>query len=185
LDDVVGEEKARGEPTRRRATLMQRAQDGDGEAYRELLDDIGPELMRFLTRRMPDASAAEDAYQDTLLAVHRARHTFLPARPLEPWLYAIARNVVADHARRRRARARTEVATGALPEVASRPGDDVRPELERALADLPAAQREALEMLQLEGLSVDAAAERAGVTRGALKVRAHRAYKALKAILRG
>ncbi|MEW6271770.1 MAG: RNA polymerase sigma factor [Thermodesulfobacteriota bacterium] len=163
---------------------MQRAQDGDGDAYRELLDDIGPELMRFLTRRMSDATAAEDAYQDTLLALHRARHTWLPARPLEPWLYAIARNVVIDHARRRR-RARWEVATDALPEVASPPGDEALPELQRALDGLPPAQREALEMLQLEGLSVEAASKRAGVTRGALKVRAHRAYKALRSLLRG
>jgi RNA polymerase sigma-70 factor (ECF subfamily) len=164
---------------------MQRAQDGDAEAYRELLDDIGPELMRFLAHRMPDAAAAEDAYQDTILALHRARHTFLPERPLEPWLYAIARNVVSDHARRRRSRARWEVATDVLPEAAAPPGDEARPELERALEGLPPAQREALEMLQVEGLTVEAAAARAGVTRGALKVRAHRAYKALKAMLRG
>jgi DNA-directed RNA polymerase specialized sigma24 family protein len=39
-------------------------------------------------------------------------------------------------------------------------------------------------MLKLEGLSVGAAAARAGTTRGALKVRAHRAYKTLKAFLR-
>jgi RNA polymerase sigma-70 factor (ECF subfamily) len=57
----------------------------------------------------------------------------------------------------------------------------------RALADalnsLPRPQREAFSMLKLEGLSVGAAAARAGVTPGALKVRAHRAYKALKALL--
>jgi len=181
----VDDEEARGERSRRRATLMQRAQDGDGDAYRALLDDLGPELMRFVTRRMPERAAAEDAYQDVLLALHRARHTFLPDRPLEPWLYAIARNVLADHGRRRRTRERFEVVADVLPEVASRPGDDVRPQLERALQELPPAQREAPEMLQLEGLSVEAASERAGVSRGALKVRAHRAYKALRAILRG
>jgi len=40
-------------------------------------------------------------------------------------------------------------------------------------------------MLQLEGISVAAAAARVGITTGALKVRAHRAYKALRALLGG
>jgi RNA polymerase sigma-70 factor (ECF subfamily) len=59
------------------------------------------------------------------------------------------------------------------------------PRLDEALAKLPASQREAFEMLKLEGLTVEAAAERAGTTPGALKVRAHRAYKALRAMLGG
>jgi DNA-directed RNA polymerase specialized sigma24 family protein len=40
-------------------------------------------------------------------------------------------------------------------------------------------------MLKLEGLSLEAAAERSGVTVGALKVRAHRAYKALRKLIGG
>ena len=55
--------------------------------------------------------------------------------------------------------------------------------LAEVLDRLPPAQREAFEMLQLEGLSVAAAAARVGITTGALKVRAHRAYKALRALL--
>src|SRR5262249_54956540 len=54
-----------------------------------------------------------------------------------------------------------------------------------ALRSLPRPQREAFSMLKLEGLSVGAAATRAGITPGALKVRAHRAYKALKVLLGG
>jgi RNA polymerase sigma-70 factor (ECF subfamily) len=181
----MGDRKELAERGRLRQRLMERAQGGDGEAYRALLDDLGPELMRFLSRRL-DSAAAEDAYQDTLLAVHRARHTYRPSRPLEPWLYAIARNVVVDHLRRRRARARWEVeaAEGAADGAASSM-EEAAPELRRALGHLPQEQREALEMIQVEGLSVEAAAARAGVTRGALKVRAHRAYRALKGWLGG
>lgn len=174
-----------GEIGRRRAHLMQQAQGGDGQAYRALLDDVGPDLMRFLSRRIADPAAAEDAYQDTILALHRARHTYLPSRPLEPWLYAIARNVVADHARRARSRSRVEVAASAAADAVGALDASPQPDLAEALGKLPPAQREALEMLQLEGLSVEDAAARAGVSRGALKVRAHRAYKALKAMLRG
>ena len=60
---------------------------------------------------------------------------------------------------------------------------ELSPELERALSSLPAKQREAVELLQIESLSVSEAAQRVGVSAGALKVRAHRGYRALRAIL--
>ncbi len=64
------------------------------------------------------------------------------------------------------------------------PGEDaLSPELEGALASLPGSQRKAVELLHVEGLSVAEAAERVGVSPGALKVRAHRGYRALRALL--
>ena len=61
--------------------------------------------------------------------------------------------------------------------------DALSPELERALARLPSAQREAVLLIHVEGLSVEQAASQAGVSRSALKVRAHRGYRALRALL--
>jgi RNA polymerase sigma-70 factor (ECF subfamily) len=168
----------------RRAQWMARAQRGDETAYRALLNDIGPVVLSFLSRRIPDLSDLEDAYQETLVALHRARHTYLPSRPLEPWLFAIAKNVAADHARRRRRRAGREILVDALPDQPVEPERDLRARLTRALNTLPPAQREALEMLKVEGLTVAEAATRAGTTTGALKVRAHRAYAALRAAFR-
>jgi RNA polymerase sigma-70 factor (ECF subfamily) len=164
---------------------MARVQGGDQEAYRALLDDVVPMLRGFLRRRVTGMSDVEDILQDVLLAMHRARHTYDPARPLEPWLYAIARNVTIDHARRRLARANWEVMVDELPDAPGAVDAPYGPRLDEALGKLPTAQREAFEMLKLEGLSVDAAAERAGTTPGALKVRAHRAYKTLRALLGG
>ena len=57
------------------------------------------------------------------------------------------------------------------------------PELTGALEALPANQRQAVELLQVECLSVAEAAERVGITKTALKVRAHRGYRALRARL--
>jgi RNA polymerase sigma-70 factor (ECF subfamily) len=57
------------------------------------------------------------------------------------------------------------------------------PNLEDAVARLPEQQREAFSMLKLEGLSIEQAAERAGVSAGALRVRAHRAYKILRKLI--
>ena len=55
--------------------------------------------------------------------------------------------------------------------------------LQAALDALPVAQRQAVELLHVHQLSVAEAAERVGVSRGALKVRAHRGYKALRLAL--
>jgi RNA polymerase sigma-70 factor (ECF subfamily) len=57
------------------------------------------------------------------------------------------------------------------------------PELETLLAKLPSDQREAFAMLKLDGLSIETASMKAGVSAAALKVRAPRAYKALKRVL--
>jgi RNA polymerase sigma-70 factor (ECF subfamily) len=167
-----------------RAQWMERAQRGDREAYGALLTDVTPPILRFLSRRIADPHEREDVYQDTLMALHCARHTYDPSRGFEPWLFAIARHVLVDHFRRRGVRTAREVLVEALPERGAAADPD-GPRLEEALAQLPAAQREAFEMLQLEGISVAAAAARAGTTPGALKVRAHRAYKALRALFGG
>ena len=57
--------------------------------------------------------------------------------------------------------------------------------LRSALVSLPESQREAVELIHLQQLSVAEAADRAGFTPGALKVRAHRGYKALRSLLAG
>jgi len=167
-----------------RALLMARVQDGDRDSCRTLFDDIGPMVMNFLRRRIADRSELEDVYQETLLALFQARHTYQPSRPLEPWLFAIARNVAADHARRYWTRASFEQLTDLIPERAAAEESSAEPRLEAAMARLPEQQREAFAMLKLEGMTVEQAAARAGTSVGALKVRAHRAYKALRKIIR-
>ena len=164
--------------------MMAAAQRGDARSYRELLNDLGPMVFAFLRRRVRDPDECQDAYQDVLLALHRARHTYDPSRPFEPWLFAIARHVAVDHFRYRMVHTSHEILVEELPEPAG-DADPARPRLAEALDRLPQAQREAFEMLQLEGLSVAAAAARVGITTGALKVRAHRAYRALRALLGG
>lgn len=179
------DDTARAERSKLRALLMKRMQEGDSDACRALLDDVGPAVMQFLRKRMADPNELEDVYQEVFMALYEARRTYDPGRPFEPWLFAIARNVAADHARRHWARAKWEELTAELPE---RPHSDplaAPPNLEGALAKLPAAQREAFSMLKLDGMSLEVAAARTGISVGALKVRAHRAYNALKKIIGG
>jgi len=164
---------------------MALVQGGDQAAYGALLDDVMPLLRAFLRRRVTNVNEIDDILQDVLLSVHRARHTYDPGRPLEPWLFAIARNVTIDHARRAISRSAWEIVVDDLPDAPADAAGDATPRLEEVLAKLPPAQRRAFEMLKIEGLSVEIAAARAGTSPGALKVRAHRAYKAVRALLGG
>ena len=176
---------------------MALAQEGDRAAYERLLADILPALRSFTRHRLGDDVAAEDVVQEVLLSVHRARRTYRPERPFEPWLFAIARNAIIDF---QRARARRRRKEEVLPEddllqdgsadphtAESAGGEDPRSELspamDDALARLPQAQREAVLMIHVEGLSVVEAALRAKVSPGALRVRAHRGYRALRGLL--
>jgi len=172
------------ERSRMRAHLMERLQHGDADACRLLLDDVGPAVTRFLRGRVA-IDEVEDVYQEVFMALFQARHTYEAGRPLEPWLFAIARNVAADHSRRRWARASWEELTPDLPERAAGDSPAAPPDIEGLLTRLPPAQREAFAMLKLDGMTLEDAAGRAGVSVGALKVRAHRAYKALRKLIGG
>jgi len=169
---------------------MAAAQEGDATAYETLLREIAPALRVFVGMRVREVSAAEDVVQNVLLSLHRARHTYQPDRPFGPWLRAIARNAVTDSLRARSRRAEREAPLPDSDLIAdtrepSRADAPLSPRMARALEELPPAQREAVLLIHVRELSVVEAAERAGISVSALKVRAHRGYKALRALLGG
>jgi RNA polymerase sigma-70 factor (ECF subfamily) len=168
---------------RERKQLMESAQRGDREAFIALMRDIGPMLTGFLRRRIADQHELEDVCQETLIAIYESRHTYQPSRPLEPWIFAIARHVAANHYRRQKTRASWLELVDELPDrlqgtMESEASCLVR--FRQALGQLPAFQREAFMMTKIEGLSLLEASERTGASVGALKVRLHRAYDFLR-----
>jgi len=169
---------------------MASAQAGDAAAYEALLREIVPALRVFVGARLRETSAAEDVVQNVLLSLHRARHTYEPSRPFGPWLRTIARNAISDALRARGRRAERETSLPDADRIAdlrepARGDAPLSARMERALAELPPAQREAVELIHVRELSVLEAATRAGVSVSALKVRAHRGYKALRILLGG
>lgn len=165
---------------------MTAAQGGDGRAYSIFLKEAVP-FVRVVARRfLADAGAVDDAIQETLLSVHRMRHTYEPGRPVEPWIAAIAKARAIDALRSRKRRAAVEgEMTDAVAETAS---SDARAEealaargdIAAALAALPEGQRAALRMLKIEEMSLAEASAASGQSVSALKSLLHRAMQTLR-----
>lgn len=165
---------------------MERYASGDDDAFGELYDAISPRLFAFLHRRTGDRARAEDLMQQTLLQMHRARGRFHPGADVLPWMYAIARRLLVDDARRS-GRDAARVGRIVAPEPmldgadARIHAEEVSRRLTAALCAMPEAQRVAFELVKEEGLSLREAAEALGTTVTAIKLRTHRAYLALRA----
>jgi RNA polymerase sigma-70 factor (ECF subfamily) len=170
----------RGDKSQLRAQLMERAQQGDRDAFHALFNDVGPLITRFVARRIHEPSEVEDVCQEILLAIYQSRHTFQPTRPLEPWLFAIAHNVCADHNQRHWARVSRQKLVDDVPENVAEGEASVALDLRRALGRLSQPQLEALKLTKIDGLSLAEVSERTGDSVGSLKVRVHRAYEFLK-----
>lgn len=181
---------------------MARFASGTDAALGEVYDLAAPAVFTFLLRLCHDRALAEDLTQETFLRLHRARGLYRPGAPVMPWAYTIARRLFLDSARGRR----HETAAQAPPRRGGTPGDGAAaslsdavapgPSAEELLADvelsgavndalarLPEAQASAFRLLKGEGLSVAEAADVMGTTKGAVKLRAHRAYQALRGML--
>jgi RNA polymerase sigma factor (sigma-70 family) len=179
-------------------TLMAQYVDGDAGAFRALYAAVAPRLHGYLLKMARSRAVADDLLQQTFLKVHRSRAAYVRGADPLPWLYAIAHRTFLDEARRSKRAVVNVAGEEELPEVAAgitgqteAQRDEPRgdPELAQAalaaLAQLPAQQREAVVLTKLDGKSVAEAAEIAGTTPGAMKVRAHRGYVALRKALGG
>jgi RNA polymerase sigma-70 factor (ECF subfamily) len=166
---------------------MQAAQGGDKAAYGSLLTEIMPLLSAIVRRAWRSPQDVDDIVQDVLLSLHAVRHTYDPARPFVPWLLTIARRRIADAARRSSSRSRHETTVDVMPETFS--GDETKNEQEssddqaaigHALSGLTGGQREAIELLKVQGLSLNEASAITGKSTSSLKINVHRALKALR-----
>ncbi len=177
-------------PSARWQRLMVAAQAGDRHAYTAFLKEASSFIRVIARRYHRDAGAVEDVVQETLLSLHRVRHTYEPGRPVEPWVAAIAKARAIDALRARQRRAAIEAESPSaidIADTAASPGTrhEIQAEVASALAALPAGQRAAVRMLKIEELSLAEASERSGQSVPALKSLLHRAMLTLRATLKG
>lgn len=159
------------------AALMAAHADGDPDAFGELFRRWARRLFAFLYHMTGDRELAEDLMQETFLRAHRARGQFDPERAFRPWIFRIAANAQRDVTRSWfwKLKRRTvslfdpEGRGGAVAErvagpAARRPdriaeAADEADRLRRALAGIPAMQRQALVLHDVEGLTAREVAE--------------------------
>lgn len=175
---------------RQLSELMRRAQDGDRHAYETLLIEVTGLVRGFARSRLRRADWMEDVAQETLLSIHRDRHTYDPSRPFLPWMYAIARHRLLDFVEKQRRRGENEVpGEEGFESLASEHTIVERGTpagiLLQALALLSMKQREIIQMLKFEGLTVAEISRKTGLSASSVKVTAHRGYKTLRKLIAG
>jgi RNA polymerase sigma-70 factor (ECF subfamily) len=168
--------------------LMARAQRDDAIAYEALLTMLEPIARAYARRRLGDVPAIEDIAQETLVSVHGARRSYDPRRPFAPWFYAIVSSRLIDAVRHEQRIARREVHRRHVPELPLPAPSTAAVEIDveamhAAVAALPARQRDIVHALKMRDESVRDVAARLGMTESAVKVAAHRGYRALRRLL--
>lgn len=166
---------------------MARAQAGDRQAYAQLLQTLVPVIRAIVRKQVADTVLTEDVIQEVLLTLHRIRHTYDPASPFLPWLVAISHARAVDALRRRWRRDRREVVED---DTALRVADnalelqadlrDVGEELDGFLNQLPARQRQLVEHVHLQEMSLVEAAQANNLSVSAVKSLLHRALTTLR-----
>lgn len=161
---------------------------GDEAAFQQLFDRYAPLLLRLVGRDVRRRHEAEEIVQDTFLNLHRSAADFRKGARLRPWLMTIALNLKREYFRRRARRPESPLEidgrqdpVAASPRILER--RHARTQVERALDELPEGQREVIVLHWFGGLSFKEVAEVVGASLSAVKVRAHRGYAAMRAVL--
>ncbi len=166
---------------------MQAYVEGDVEAFQRLFESLAPSLHAFFMRSVANASVAEDLMQTTFLKLHGARRLWKRGERLRPWVFAIAAHVRVDWFR-----SQGRLPTEALDEEglsASHPSSDPSAGLQDrergervhvAIESLTEPQRIVVQLHRFEGLGFAQIGQILGISEGAAKLRAFRAYAELR-----
>ncbi|MFD3545031.1 RNA polymerase sigma factor SigM [Streptomyces sp. NPDC058655] len=174
------------------AELLARHAGGDAEAFGELVRRHRDRLWAVALRTLGDREEAADAVQDALVSAYRAAHTFRGESAVTTWLHRITVNACLDRARKTASRRTSPLDdTDRLErllephESAEAPAErqDLHRELLAALRTLPAEQRAALVLVDMQGYPVAEAARILDVPTGTVKSRCARGRAKLVPLL--
>ncbi|MGZ4359200.1 MAG: RNA polymerase sigma factor [Gaiellaceae bacterium] len=167
--------------------LVQGIVDGSRVAFEQLYGRYVRSIFGLALRKLGDREMAEEATQEVFTALWRSVRSYQRERgPVAAWLYAIARNAIVDRARRRR-----DTPVEFIEEEPSgEPGPADQAEsswvswrMHRALSQLPAREREVIELAYWSGLAQSEVAEYLDIPLGTVKTRTRSALQRLADIL--
>jgi len=165
--------------------LVDRAKQGDGEAFDALARTVGDRCMAIAFRILRDADLADDAVQAALITAWRELRTLRDSDRFEPWLHRILTHECYAEARRR---TRWSADIRVLPVAFEQDTGGIltvndRDQLDRAFRRLTLEQRAVLVFRHYLDLPVAEVADRLGIPIGTVKSRLHHATAALRASL--
>lgn len=181
-------------PVESDAELLGRTAAGESAAFDRFVERHQAAVLRFARSLESDPVQAEDALQETFLAAWRGAGGFRGGEGARPWLFAIARHAVY---RQHRPRVGEPAELAPLTDLGVAAGWGAAPETDpvvrladrdavrRALARLPAPDREILLLREVEGFTAEECTGQLGLTLPAVKSRLHRARLRFAAALRG
>ncbi|SCL65630.1 RNA polymerase sigma factor SigM [Micromonospora chersina] len=168
---------------------------GDRNAFTELFHRHRDRLWAVALRTVGDREEAADALQDALLSAHRAAARFRGDSAVTTWLHRIVVNACLDRIRRRQTHATVPLPdgvhtdgepgrhTGGVEPAAPARDHDTALVVRQALAALPAEQRAALVLVDVQGYPVAEVARMLGVAEGTVKSRCARGRARLAVLL--
>lgn len=171
------------------AIALERAQEGDREAFRVLVDRYSHEMFRLAYRLTGNEQDAEDVVQETFLRAFRRIDRYDARNRVSSWLYAIATNYAIDLLRRRKRWRTTEVEPteqqGPLLSAAPGPeqaafGGQIGARVAEAMDDLSPRERIAFTLRHHEGLSINEIGRVMGLGTSATKNHIFRAVRKLR-----
>jgi RNA polymerase sigma-70 factor (ECF subfamily) len=172
---------------RRWAALMRNAQAGHEAEYRQLLQELSGVVRHYLWGRFGREDFVDDCVQESLVAIHEARHSYDPARAFRPWFFAIVRYKAIDTLRRQqRHRNLVERQTHeqhSLEETAEANQVEAQMVSGYLFRSLSPQHLEAITLTKLKGYSIAEAAVQLNISEGALKIRVHRGIGRLKRLV--
>jgi RNA polymerase sigma-70 factor (ECF subfamily) len=165
------------------AALIARYLRGDMAAFEDLMRAHEDRVFAVCLRMLRDREAALDATQETFVTVFRKADRFAGRSAFSTWLYRVAVNTCYDYSRRVRRHLAEPLPEGNDPADQSA-GDEfgaveLRPDLEAALAALPAEFRAAVILADVQGLALQTVAEALEVPVGTVKSRVFRGRRLL------
>jgi RNA polymerase sigma-70 factor, ECF subfamily len=186
--EPTSQEALKEDPGASDGDLIRRVARRDANAFEALYRRYARPVFGLALRRLGDRMRAEDAVQETFAAVWRSARTYRPDRGAgAPWLYAVARNAIVD-----RSRHRTEPPTEVPEAAAGEPGPEERAEasyiswrVHRALEELPANERDVIELAYYGGLSQSEVADFLAIPLGTVKTRTRSGLGRLADLLEG
>jgi RNA polymerase sigma-70 factor, ECF subfamily len=167
------------------AALVRLCLEGSQQGARELVERFQPMVFAVCVRMLAQREDAEDVAQDVFLRVFRALRTWDPARPLQPWILAIAANRCRTALRQRpRDASRSSVEIGQIAADGSNDSRELSDELDLAVAALREEYRLCFVLFYQQELSCAEIASVLNRPEGTVKTWLHRARRELAERLR-